>query len=208
MASSGHLPRVFTAVFVLSVALHAHDLERTHVRIAFADDGTFVVDVANDPAWLLLRLEPFAGRTIPPNISPAERDRRLAELVPVFIDRVVFFVDEHEVRPASGEYLPAQGAYRLRGRLPPGARTLRWFYGLVIDPYPLTVRTTEGSARTLTVAGEAWSEAIAIPPPGRASGREIAFLVGAAAIMVSVRAWRSRRSAHRRERTNPPSAAG
>ena len=58
----------------------AHDLERTQVLLTFARDGSFVLDVANDPSWLKLRLESFPGQ---------------------FADRVVLWVDGHEVRPTS-----------------------------------------------------------------------------------------------------------
>jgi len=126
----------------------AHDLERTQVSIAFARDGSFVVDVANDPSWLKLRLEGFPGS---------------------FADRVVLWVDGHEVRPSSVEYLaPAEGAgaerplasYRLRGRFPTDSRTLRWYYGLVIDPYPLTIRRADGRLLVEEVGGDAWSRTI------------------------------------------------
>lgn len=151
--------------------VRAHDLERTQISLTFARDGSFVLDVANDPNWLLLRLEPFAGRPAPTAVAPQERDRRLRELGGVFIDRIVLFVDGHEVRPSSAEYLPPRptttsdmrpplATYRLRGRLAADARTLRWFYGLVIDPYPLTIRQPDGRAHTTWVAGDAWSEAL------------------------------------------------
>src|SRR5437867_6186264 len=118
-------------VLMMPGRANAHDLERTQVLLSVARDGSFVLDVANDPSWLKLRLERFPGS---------------------FADRVVLWVDGHEVRPTSVEYLPPTGAdgdrslgtYRLRGRLPSDARTLRWYYGLVIDPYPLMVRTAAG----------------------------------------------------------------
>jgi len=152
----------------------AHDLERTQVSIAFTSDGSFVLDVANDPDWLLQRLEPFAEESgLPPRPqagrpSDSERDARLAELAPAFIDRVVLFVDGHEVRSASAEYvapalrariddLAAPGIYRLRARLPPDARTLRWYYGLVIDRYPLTIHRADGHTITEWIAEDAWS---------------------------------------------------
>ena len=152
------------AIALWPVLASAHELERTNVRVAFARDGTFVVDVSNDPAWLLLRLEPFAGRAVPAALTSADRDRRLAELAPVFVDRVVLFVDGREVRPESCDYLRAGadpiGIYRLRGHLPRGSRSLRWFYGLVIDPYRLTIRHANGDTETAWIAGEAWSAPI------------------------------------------------
>ena len=78
-----------------------HEAERTRVTLTLQSDGHFVLDVANDPAWLLLRLETFAGGRVPPNITPAARDARLAELEPAFADRIVLFVDAHEVRATS-----------------------------------------------------------------------------------------------------------
>jgi hypothetical protein len=122
----------------------AHDFERTQVLVTFARDGSFIVDVANDPAWLKLRLEPFKGS---------------------FADRVVMWVDGKEVRATSVEFVPAaaEGApaiHRLRGRMPIDARTLRWYYGLVIDPYPMTIRRTDGRLIVEEVLGDAWSRTI------------------------------------------------
>ena len=45
--------------------LVAHEAERTRVTLTLAPDGQFVLDVANDPNWLLLRLETFAGGNVP-----------------------------------------------------------------------------------------------------------------------------------------------
>jgi hypothetical protein len=134
----------------LLVAAHAqaHDLERTQVLLTFARDGSFVLDVANDPSWLKLRLESFPGS---------------------FADRVVLWVDGHEVRPTSVEYLPPAetdaaaplaARHRLRGRFPADAHTLRWYYGLVIDPYPLTIRRADGRVLVEEISGDAWSRTI------------------------------------------------
>jgi hypothetical protein len=155
----------------------AHELERTAVRLTLEADGSFVLDVANDADWLLLRLEPFAGGGVSGLQPPAARDRRLDALGPVFIDRIVLFVDGAEVRPESADYVPPTGdlesglsplaAYRLRGRMPPGARVLRWYYGLVIDPYPLTLVRHDGTSLTEWVGGDAWSTPIDLMVPFR-----------------------------------------
>jgi hypothetical protein len=127
----------------------AHDLERTQVTLTFARDGAFVLDVANDPAWLKLRLDEIPGS---------------------FADRVVLWVDGREVRPASVEFLPApkpdppdavvRATYRMRGHMPLDAHTLRWFYGIVIDPYPLTIRRADGRVQIEEIQGNAWSRTI------------------------------------------------
>jgi hypothetical protein len=161
------------ALFILGIqaAAAAHDLERTLVSIRFAADGRVEVDVANDPTWLLLRLERFAGGQVPARMTAAARDARLRELIPVFVDRIVLFVDGREIRPEVAEYLPPREAtnddalpplatYRLRGRLPANARTLRWLYGLVLDPYPLTVHRADGGTHTEWIQGWNWSDVI------------------------------------------------
>jgi hypothetical protein len=136
------------ALLLAARGLQAHDLERTQVSLAFARDGSFVLDVANDPVWLKLRLEEFSGS---------------------FADRVVLWVDGREIRPTSVEYVAPSGAedvqkplgtHRLRGRLPVDAHTLRWYYGLVIDPYPLTIRRADGHVIVEEIGGDAWSRTI------------------------------------------------
>jgi hypothetical protein len=161
------------APFVASTTLTAHDLERTQVVLSFDADGSFVLDIANDPAWLLLRLESFAGGSVPAGITPQARDRRLHELSRVFVDRIVLFVDGHEIRPASADYIPPRAqtqsdalpplaTYRMRGEMPPHVRSLRWLYGLVIDPYPLTVRRADGASHVEWINGSDWSGTIAL----------------------------------------------
>jgi hypothetical protein len=150
---------VFT---VAAISASAHDLERTRVSLTFSPDGAFVLDVANDPDWLKLRIERFAPA------GPTGPD--LQNLGPVFIDRIVLWVDGREIRPTSAEYiapppavpgdLPNLGIYRMRGRMPIDARTLRWYYGLVIDPYPMTVHRADGRIVIEEIAGDAWSGTI------------------------------------------------
>lgn len=160
------------------VRLGAHDLERTRVSLTFAADGSFTLDVANDPEWLLLRLEPFLEdypdiprRGDTTRLAPAERDARLAALAPVMADRIVLFVDGREVRasevtyhppaaPTEPDGTPMAGRYRFRGRLAPDARLLRWFYGVVADPYPLSIARADGQTYTEWIGGAHWSRPI------------------------------------------------
>jgi hypothetical protein len=136
---------VVVAYAIAAVPAAAHDLERTQVSIAFARDGSFTLDVSNDPAWLKLRLEPF------------DRQPRAN-----FADRVVLWVDGHEIRPTSVEFIPGEplATYRMRGHMPLDAHTLRWYYGLVVDPYPLTIRRADGRVAVEEIAGDAWSREI------------------------------------------------
>ena len=151
---------------VLATPMLAHDLERTAVSLHLSADGTFVLDVANDPDWLILRVEPFAidfpdiaanapratGR-LPVDI----RDKRLAELAPVFADRIVILIDGHEIRAESVEYVPGSSLYRFRGRIDLAARALRFFYGIVADPYPFAVTRANGTISTEVISGSVWS---------------------------------------------------
>ena len=177
---------VCTAVMALALTsgVTAHDLERTTVHLTLAPDGAFTLRLAHDPAWLLLRMESFAGGAPPEAASPAARDARLALLAPAALDRVVLFVEtadasgravRHEVRPTVSEYSPppavvpggqfALAAYTLRGQLPPTAWSLRWYYGMVADPYPFTITLADGSTRTEWVQGDAWSTSLPLGGP-------------------------------------------
>jgi hypothetical protein len=153
----------------------AHELERTRVTLQLQADGRFTLDVANDPLWLLLRLETFAGGSVPPNLTGDQRDRRLAQLTSVFADRLVLFVDAHEVRASAVEYIPptdrepgtgtrepenSLAIFRLTGAMPRDATRLRWLYGLVADPYPLEVRQPDGSSTVEWIHGSNWSDVI------------------------------------------------
>ena len=204
---------LLAALVLARTPLSAHDLERTIVTLSFGRDGSFVLNVANDPNWLLLRLEPFAGGSVPAGMTPERRDARLAQLGSVLADRLVLYVDGREIRAGSVEYLPpgsgvrdqgpgtrnqgsgisgpgirnmgpwtvdhepgtttdqrprprdqsdpsALAVFRLRGRMPAGAHTLRWFYGIVIDPYPLTIREAGGTSTTEWINGAVWSGVI------------------------------------------------
>ena len=154
---------VSVIVVCAASAAYAHDVERTQVLLSFARDGSFTLDVSSDPNWLKLRLQRYDGN---------------------FIDRVVLFVDGHEIRPTSIEFVapfdssltlsPSKGerlaqgrataeglaTYRMRGRFPTDAQTLRWYYGMVVDPYPLAIRRADGRVVVEEIAGDAWSGSI------------------------------------------------
>jgi hypothetical protein len=131
-----------SVIFVCAAsAAYAHDVERTQVLLSFARDGSFTLDVSNDPNWLKLRLPRYDGP---------------------FADRVVLFVDGREIRPSSVELISGDtvATHRLRGRFPIDAKTLRWYYGMVADPYPLAVQRADGRVVVEEIAGDAWSGSI------------------------------------------------
>ena len=97
----------------------------------------------------------------------------------------MLWVDGHEIRPESVEFIEGTTAInRLRGRMPIGARSLRWYYGLVIDPYPLTIRRADGRLIVEEIQGDAWSRTIDLSGQfhdtgvgARAAGVSIAVLL-------------------------------
>ena len=182
------------AVLTATQAPLAHEAERTRVVLALQADGHFTLEVANDPLWMLMRLETFAGGIVPPNPTATHRDSRLAQLGDVFADRMVMFVDGHEVRAESVTYVPppasppeALASFTLTGHLPRGATTLRWLYGIVADPYPLEIRQADGSSTIEWITGTNWSGIIdltrSFPPPTRGEIVQQYLLLGYAHIL-------------------------
>jgi hypothetical protein len=173
-----HILTTLLALLLAAAPALAHDIERTQVVLTFARDGSFTLDVSADPNWLKLRLPRYDGN---------------------FVDRIVLFVDGHEVRPRSIEFVPATAeglaTYRMRGRFPTDARTLRWYYGMVVDPYPLAIQRADGRVVVEEIAGDAWSGAIDLTGQFRApilSERSTLLLVAlvAAPLAVRFRLWR------------------
>ena len=161
---------VALAALLFASSVAAHEAERTRVTLTLAADGRFDLEVANDPMWLLLRLETFAGGRVPANLTPAQRDARLAQMTSVFADRIVLFVDAHEVRATTIEYRePGAGnrepdnalaSFHLTGVMPRDATRLRWLYGLVGDKYPLEIRKPDGTSTIEWIDGTNWSDVI------------------------------------------------
>ncbi len=143
----------------------AHDLERTQILVTFNSDGTYLIDVMNDPDWLLERVEPFSGLPLSGRLDAGPRDRRLVELEKTFAEKVNLYFDDQRI-DISAEYIPPDprqpvdpdqlpmGTMRLQGRVPEGAATFRWSYGLVIDPYPMMISEGAGDVITHWVYGE------------------------------------------------------
>ena len=79
-----------------------------------------------------------------------------------FADRIVLWVDGREIRPDSVELLHGAAAdvHRVTGHMPTDAKSLRWYYGLVGDPYPLTVHRADGRIIVEEIQGDAWSRPI------------------------------------------------
>ena len=143
----------------------AHELELTEVHITFLRDGTFRLDVLNDPDWLLMRVEPFSGLPLSGRLEPAQRDRRLVNMEATFADWVYLYFDGHRANVVPTYIAPTRdgprapdntqlGTMRLQGTVPPGARNFSFAYGLIMDPYPLVLRPDNREPITYWNVGE------------------------------------------------------
>ena len=60
-----HVLRALATAGILCTAgsrlVAAHELELTEVHVTFNNNGTYRIEVMNDPDWLLMRVEPFSG---------------------------------------------------------------------------------------------------------------------------------------------------
>ena len=161
--------------------VRTHELELTEVHVTFSSDGTFHIEVMNDPGWLLMRVEPFSGLGLSGRLDPPARDRRLAEMEPTFAEWVHLYFDG-ERAATSATYLPpaedgptapdgtALGVMRLDGRVPPGAGAFSFAYGLIMDPYPLLIRDRSDEVITYWNVGEYETEPMLLgelTPPTR-----------------------------------------
>ena len=138
--------RVAVTVLCLGLVLlcgrpaDAHDIGKTQVQATLLDN-TYQIDVVVDPDALLPTLEAYGQQTISRNLSRDARDRRIAALSGVFLERAGVSFDGRSVTSAF-EYLPssafndfaqAPSKVRLRGTIPRGAADVGFTYGLTDD---------------------------------------------------------------------------
>ena len=176
---------LFSAVFVPCVVLlfaitaGAHEIGKTQVQASLLG-RSYDIEVVVDPDALLPSLEAYGQRPISRELPRDQRDRRIAALAEVFLERVSVSFDG---RPAAAafEYLPssafndfaqAPSRVRLRGAVPDGAADFTFTYGLALGTYALNVRIGDGPVQTQWVVGGAPSAPVSLtaplPPPTRA----------------------------------------
>jgi len=164
-------------VFRLTSTASAHELGVTQVNAEFRRDGSFQVDIAVDPDALLTRLEAYSRRGISSGLAPAERDRRIAALADVFLDRVEIRFDGSRRRPRF-EYLSAASdartgdleeierslpggspaglepsRVRLTGRQPAGAGTWTFLHGAAIGAFAMNLRIGDSPVEEVWLEG-------------------------------------------------------
>jgi hypothetical protein len=177
-------PNLFIVMITLCVAMlfaivaSAHEIGKTQVQAALRD-GIYEIDVVVDPDALLPTLEAYGQRTISRDQPRGERDRRIAALAGVFLERAAVSFDGRaavsafEYMPASAfnDYAQAPSKVRLRGTVPPGASDFTFTYGLALGTYALNARIGDGPVQTQWVVGGAPSAPVSLsaplPPPTR-----------------------------------------
>jgi hydrogenase/urease accessory protein HupE len=165
------------AALLVAANLAAHELGTTQVSATF-HDGAYRIDVAVDPDALLTKLEVFGSRPLSGAVDRAERDRRIAALAEVFLDRTRIAFDGIADRPRF-EYLAASrlsdmaqapSLVRLTGTMPRGVETASLSYGLAMGSYALNVHIDDSPVQTFWLDGAETSPPIplaAAPPASR-----------------------------------------
>jgi hypothetical protein len=166
---------------------HAHELGKTHVTVTFTPSGDYVIDITADPQALLAKLEILAGSDAPRSATAAAAtaDQLAAQInAPqhVLLANVHVTFDGTPDEPtfayvaapppseansgasASAALAATSALVRLAGRVPPGARSFRFAYDLVLGAYPLTI-----GARTVWLTGGQPSEPFTLASESAAS---------------------------------------
>ena len=158
-----------------------HDAEHTQAEIRFFRDRTFQIDVMNPPDWLITTLEPLADVPSETILTGDARDRRLAELEGKYAEWIWLLFDGVRIE-ALPEYLPEPRkgpvedplapplvTMRMRGRVPEGAKEFSFAFGLLADPWPITIYGRDGAGTITWIEGPVESERLDIeslwPPP-------------------------------------------
>jgi hydrogenase/urease accessory protein HupE len=169
---------VFCIASLFALVANAHEIGKTQAQASFRD-GRYDVDIVVDPDALLPALEAYGQRPISRDLPRAERDRRIAALADVFLERATVSFDGRAAA-ATFAYVPASAfndlaqtpsRVRISGTIPPAAADVRFTYGLALGTYALNVHIGDGPVQTQWVVGGAPSAAVSLatppPPPSR-----------------------------------------
>jgi hydrogenase/urease accessory protein HupE len=141
-------------------SLAAHEIGKTQVTASFSK-SSYTIDIVIDPDALLQKLEALGGAPAAGTPPRAERDRRIAALGGVFLDRMAVELDGRADRPRL-EYLPASrlgdaaqapSIVRLTGDVPAGARRFVFANGLALGAYAVNLRIGDAPTRTIWASG-------------------------------------------------------
>jgi hypothetical protein len=158
----------------------AHEIGQTQVTATFSADGVYQLDIAVDPDALLTKLQ---GVVPSAALGRSERDQRIAALGATFVDSIRIVFDDSRVQPRF-DYLPASvlsdfaaapSVVRLSVNVPPGARMLRFAYGLAMGAYALNMRIGDAPQQTFWIDGPQLGEPMSLTPPPPATRAAVAW---------------------------------
>jgi len=183
-SSPGIEPNLFIGVIVVcmvllcAIAASAHEIGKTLVQASLRD-GRYEIDVVVDPDALLPMLEAYGQQAVSRGLPREDRDRRIAALANVFLERAAVSFDgraagsafEYAPSSAFNDFAQTPSTVRLRGAIPAGATGFTFSYGLALGTYALNVRIGDGPVQTQWVVGGAPSVPVSLaaplPPPSR-----------------------------------------
>ena len=177
------LRRVAAAAIVpcfCAVPLRAHEIGTTRVSVAFADDGTYQIEIVTDAAALVEKLEASSGSSSPAETHADRLQNLLRSFDETFRTRVNVAFDGVEVQPTAAYFVTtaidnasaASATIRLSGRTPSDAKHFTWTYSWTFASYALTVRRASSeSAVTEWLEGNQMSAPIALSVPSPPTDR-------------------------------------
>ena len=183
-SSPGIEPNLFIGLIVVcmvllcAIAASAHEIGKTLVQASLRD-GRYEIDVVIDPDALLPTLQAYGQHAVSRDLPLEERDRRIAALAGVFLERTTVSFDgqatasvfEYAPSSAFNDFAQTPSTVRLRGAIPAGATGFTFGYGLALGTYALNVGIGDGPVQTQWVVGGAPSVPVSLaaplPPPSR-----------------------------------------
>jgi hydrogenase/urease accessory protein HupE len=157
-----------------TAALRAHEIGTTRVSVAFADDGTYQIEIVTDAAALVEKLEASSGSSSPAETRADRLQTLLRSFDETFRKRVNIAFDGVEAQPSATYFVTAavdnssaaSAAIRLRGQTPSNAKQFTWTYSWTFAAYALTVRRAPNeSAVTEWLEGNQRSAPLALSVP-------------------------------------------
>jgi hypothetical protein len=148
----------------------AHEAGTTRVVTSFAYDDTYRIEVSADAGAVLARLEAATGRPRSTSNTVADYQRGfdlLCDEIPRHLaatfdgvrsdPQATCLVDPGDSGAPAGLSVPGVTA-TLRGKIPPGARTFTWQYGLTFTSYSLILKSHDPNTKQPIIEQTVWLE--------------------------------------------------
>ena len=144
------------------------------MSVAFADDGTYQIEIVTDAAALVEKLEASSGSSSPAETQADRLQNLLRSFDETFRKRVNIAFDGVEVQPTATYFVTtavdnssaASATIRLTGQTPSDAKHFTWAYSWTFASYALTVRRAPNeSAVTEWLEGNQRSAPLALSVP-------------------------------------------